>query len=70
MVTKGYPILPTSREGALATLGTWCKRWVYLGTVLVTIATIKRPPGKNKNYPEATGTYRQPLKKTLGRQVL
>ena len=40
-----------------------CKRWVYPGTLLMIIATIKRPPGKSKNYPEACGIYWQPYNK-------
>ena len=39
-----------------------CKHWVYLGPLPVIIATIKRLPGKNKNYPEAFGNYWQPQK--------
>ena len=42
----------------------------YLGTLLVMIAAIKRPPGKNKNYPEASRIYWQPTKQNPGRQVL
>ena len=42
-------------EGALATVRAPCKLEVYLGTLLVITATIKRPPRKNKNYPEASG---------------
>jgi hypothetical protein len=40
-----------------------CNLWGYLETLLVIIATIKRPPGKNKNYPEVLGDYSQPQKK-------
>ena len=40
-------------EGALATLRTRCKLWVFLGTLLMITATIKRPPGKN-DCPKAT----------------
>ena len=35
-------------EGALATVRARCKLWVYLETLPVIIATIKRPPAKNK----------------------
>ena len=34
-----------------------CKHGVCLGTLLVIIATIKRPPGKDKNYPETTQNH-------------
>ena len=37
-----------------------CKLWVYLGPLLVMYATINRPPGMNKTYPEASGMYWQP----------
>ena len=39
-----------------------CKLWVYLGTLPVMIATIKRPPGNNKKHSEASGMYWQPKK--------
>ena len=32
--------------------------------------TIKRPPGKSKHYPEASGAYWQPSKQILGRPVV
>ena len=54
------------KEGALDTAPSRrvrCKFWVYLGTLLVIIATIKRPPGKKENYPEAFGNYWQPYEK-------
>ena len=47
------PPLLHFNEGALATVRAQCKLWVYLGTLPVIITTIKRPPGKNKNHPEA-----------------
>ena len=50
------------REGALAAVRVRCQLWVYLGTLPVIIAPIKRPPGMNQNDPEASGIHRQPLK--------
>ena len=53
---------PVFIEGSVATVrAAQCKLWVYLGPLLVIIAaiTIKRPPGKNKNDPEAFGKYWQ-----------
>ena len=47
-------------EGTLAAVRAQCKLWVYLGTLPVTIATIKRPPGKNTSDPEASGMHWQP----------
>ena len=43
----------------------WCARSAnagYLGPLPVIIATTKRPPGKNKNHPEASGVNCQPCK--------
>ena len=37
-------------------------RWVYLRTLPVMIAAIKRPSGKNNNCAEASGIYWQPKK--------
>ena len=45
-------LLPYTRA---ANLRTRCKLQEYLGTLFVIIATIKRPQGKNKNFPEASG---------------
>ena len=45
------------------TLRARCKLWAYLGSLLVLIATMTRPPGKNKSYPGASGIYWQPNKK-------
>ena len=42
-------------EGALATVCARCKFRGNLGTLLVTMAIIKRPPGKNKHHPQASG---------------
>ena len=58
------PWLWRRKKGALATMRARCKVWVYLGALPVTIATIKRPPRKNKNYPEASGIDWQPKKQT------
>ena len=47
-------------ESALAMAHARCKLWVYLGTLPVIIATIQRPPRKNKHYPEASGIFWHP----------
>ena len=46
-----------------------CKLWGYLGPLPVIIASIKRPPAKNKNYPEALGIYWR-SSKIPGRRVV
>ena len=48
------------QEGALATGRARCKLWFSLGPLPVIIATVKRPRGKTKNCPEASGIYCQP----------
>ena len=49
------PPPPTHNSNTLAKVRARCKLWVYP----VMIATINRPPGQNKNYPEAYGIYWQ-----------
>ena len=58
------------KGGALAKARAQGKLWVYLGTLPVIIATIKRPAGKNNNYSEAFGDLLATAKINLGRQVL
>ena len=53
-------------EGARAIVRARCNLWVYLGTLPVIIATIKRPAGKNKSYPEAFRISWQPSMASLG----
>ena len=38
--------------------------WVYRGPLPVITASVKRPAGKNKHCPEASGIYWHPLNKT------
>jgi len=48
---------------ALATLRARCRLWVFLGALLLITATIMRPPGKNKHYPEASRILSTTIKK-------
>ena len=57
------PPLHSTAGGALATVRARLPRcarhklWGYLGPLPVIIAPIKRPPGRNKDYPQASGVY-------------
>ena len=51
-------------EGALATVCVRCKLWVDVGTLLVIIATIKRPPRKSKTLPKSLWDLLATMKKT------
>ena len=59
----GEPPVPHPFEGSLATARARRKLWVYPGPLPVMIATIKRPPGKNRTYPDPSGISWQPQKR-------
>ena len=56
---RQWHAMGTFTEGALAVVRVRCKLLGYLGTLPVIIATLKRPPQKNKNHPQASGIYWQ-----------